>query len=583
MAEGSAEALVRAEGRRRLDQHEHERPGQVADPRDRAPVGILASVDDVHVREPRVEVEARVEVAHGERDVRDTLVGGHARIVGPSRAGPLPSVPARGNRNCADPSLHSFFLMQSTVETLDGNKVKLHVTVPADEFERAIDAAFRSWPARCGSRASGPARRPASCSRPASAPRSRASRRCATRCPSTTSRPSRPNDVDVIAPPEIEITAGEEDGDVEFDAVVEVRPQVRLARLRRAAVELPYEAIDDDAVDQQVDALRERFADLEDSEYPLIDERLRRDRHHGLDRRRAGRGPHRDRLPLRRRLGRWSCPSSTSSCAASARAPSSSSTRRCPSASASAPATRSTFQVLVKEAKQKVLPELTDEWVDEASEFDTVDELRADIRTRLEMMQKLQAQMAVRDKVLEAAADLVPIEAPDALVDERDAPPRRRSRAPAVAPERRRSSSTSRRPARIRRRSSTRCARARHGRCSPTSRCARSSRRRRSRPTDDEVDAEIAAPRRAARAEARTGAPRPRTKQGALEAVRSDIARGKALRVPRRPRHRGRRGRQRDRSHVPDEPDRPTRRPPTTTDESQTNPNDEPADERSEA
>ena len=76
-----------------------------------------------------------------------------------------------------------------------------------------------------------------------------------------------------------------------------------------------------------------------------------------------------------------------------------------------------TFRVIVKEAKQKILPELTDEWVDEASEFDTVDELRADIRHRLDMMQKLQAQMAVRDKVLEAAADLVPVPAPEALVE----------------------------------------------------------------------------------------------------------------------------------------------------------------------
>ena len=76
----------------------------------------------------------------------------------------------------------------------------------------------------------------------------------------------------MIAPPEIEITAGEEDGDVEFDAVVEVRPQVRLLGYDELAVELPYEAVDDPAVDQQVDALRERFASLEDSEYPLIDE-----------------------------------------------------------------------------------------------------------------------------------------------------------------------------------------------------------------------------------------------------------------------------------------------------------------------
>jgi trigger factor len=75
------------------------------------------------------------------------------------------------------------------------------------------------------------------------------------------------------------------------------------------------------------------------------------------------------------------------------------------------------FKVVVKDAKTKVLPDLTDEWASDASEFDTVDELRDDIRNRLGMMQKLQAQMAMRDKVLEAAADLVPIEAPETLVD----------------------------------------------------------------------------------------------------------------------------------------------------------------------
>jgi trigger factor len=75
-----------------------------------------------------------------------------------------------------------------------------------------------------------------------------------------------------------------------------------------------------------------------------------------------------------------------------------------------------TFQVLVKEAKSKVLPEATDEWVSEVSEFETIDELRADARQRLELYSKVQAQMLVRDKVLEAAAGLVDLEPPDALV-----------------------------------------------------------------------------------------------------------------------------------------------------------------------
>ena len=72
--------------------------------------------------------------------------------------------------------------------------------------------------------------------------------------------------------------------------------------------------------------------------------------------------------------------------------------------------------MLVKEAKRKVLPDADDEWASEASEFDTIDELRGDARSRLDLYARVQAQMLVRDKVLEAAADLVDIEAPDPLV-----------------------------------------------------------------------------------------------------------------------------------------------------------------------
>ena len=89
----------------------------------------------------------------------------------------------------------------------------------------------------------------------------------------------------------------------------------------------------------------------------------------------------------------------------------------CPSASASGPARKSSFQVLVKDAKKKVLPELTDEWVSEVSEFDTVDALQDDVRTRLDMYARVQASMAMREKVFEAAAALVPEEVPKTLVN----------------------------------------------------------------------------------------------------------------------------------------------------------------------
>ena len=72
-------------------------------------------------------------------------------------------------------------------------------------------------------------------------------------------------------PPEIEITAGEEDGDVEFDAVVEVRPVVNLTGYDSLQVELDFTPPDDETVQAQVDGLRERFADLAESSEPLTD------------------------------------------------------------------------------------------------------------------------------------------------------------------------------------------------------------------------------------------------------------------------------------------------------------------------
>jgi trigger factor len=55
--------------------------------------------------------------------------------------------------------------------------------------------------------------------------------------------------------------------------------------------------------------------------------------------------------------------------------------------------------------------------VSEVSEFETVDALQDDVRTRLDMYARVQASMAMREKVFEAAASLVPEEVPETLVN----------------------------------------------------------------------------------------------------------------------------------------------------------------------
>ncbi len=313
-------------------------------------------------------------------------------------------------------SIHCLLLMQSTVESVEGNKVKLHITVPADEFERAIDAAFRKLAREV--RVPG--------FRPGKAPRRLLEARLGTEAAREQAlRDSLPeyyvgavteHDVDVIAAPEIEVTAGQDEGDVEFDAVVEVRPQVHLTGYDEIRVELPIEPVAEKDVDDQVDRLRDRFADLTDSDLPLID-----DAYATVDIAGSIDGKEVEGLTVTDflyRVGsdmvvpeldqqlRGTRPGAILEFAA-----------ELPERFGDRAGETATFRVIVKEAKHKVLPEVTDEWVDEASEFDTVSQLRDDLRRRLETVQRLQARMATRDKVLEAVADLVPIPAPDALVD----------------------------------------------------------------------------------------------------------------------------------------------------------------------
>ena len=65
------------------------------------------------------------------------------------------------------------------------------------------------------------------------------------------------------------------------------------------------------------------------------------------------------------------------------------------------------FRILVKDVKEKVLPDVTDEWAGEASEFDTVEELRANYRQELEAVRRLEAALSVRDKVIAAYEEIM--------------------------------------------------------------------------------------------------------------------------------------------------------------------------------
>ena len=307
--------------------------------------------------------------------------------------------------------------METTVESLEGNKVRLRVAVPAGEFETAIDAAFRKLAREVripGFRPGKAPRRLLEAHLGTGIAREQAIRDAV---PDYYLKAVEAEDLDAIAPPEFEITAGQEEGDVEFDAVVEVRPQVEIEGYDSLQITIEDPSVLDPEIDVQIDNLRERFADLEESTAPLgkgdyaqlnIKGYVHDEEVPGLtvsdflyevgsnlvvpklDEELEGKRPgdmlkFNDELPARwgERAGQ-----------------------------------EVGFQVLVKETKRKVLPQATDEWVQEASEFDTLEDLRADIRKRMESVRLIQANLAVRDKVLQAVGAKVAVDIPEPLIQE---------------------------------------------------------------------------------------------------------------------------------------------------------------------
>ena len=76
------------------------------------------------------------------------------------------------------------------------------------------------------------------------------------------------------------------------------------------------------------------------------------------------------------------------------------------------------ISVIVKDVKARRLPEVDDEFAKTASEFDTIPQLRDDLRTRLTEVKEREATAALRDLALQAMIEKVDVDLPDSLIEE---------------------------------------------------------------------------------------------------------------------------------------------------------------------
>ncbi|HEY4376562.1 MAG TPA: trigger factor, partial [Acidimicrobiales bacterium] len=302
--------------------------------------------------------------------------------------------------------------MKSTVEPLEGNKVKLSVEVDAAEFETAIDDAFK--------RIAREVRVPGF--RPGKAPRKLLEARIGSdvargealeqSLPDYYAEAVREHDVDVIAAPEIDITDGRESGPVAFDAVVEVRPKITVGGYASLRITVESPDATDEEVEERVDRLREGFAALEEADRPAAD-----GDHVTIDISGTQDGEPLAGLTADDYLYEVGSASIGPELDDNLRGAKPGDILEFTADHPDPDEDEVSFRVLVKDVKEKVLPAADDAWASEASEFDTIEELRADLRKRLEMVKRIQGQMALQQKTAEALAELVDEEVPEALVN----------------------------------------------------------------------------------------------------------------------------------------------------------------------
>ena len=304
--------------------------------------------------------------------------------------------------------------MKSAVETLSPTRVKLHVEVSFDELKPDLDAAYKT----IGSQIQVPGFRKGHV--PTRIIDQRVGRGAVVQEAVNEalgryySQAVDQEGVRAIGQPDIDVTAVPlEDGqDLEFTVETDVRPEITLPELEGIAVTVdPVEATDAD-IEERLTALRERFGTLtgvdravEDGDFVSIDLTASMD------------GEEIDSVSgVSYEVGSGSMLEGMDD-ALRGMSTGESKGFVAPLAGGDREGEQADCTVTVGAVKIRQLPELDDDFAQLASEFDTLEELRADVARQATEAKKLQQGVQARDKLVEHLLEVTEIPVPDGIVE----------------------------------------------------------------------------------------------------------------------------------------------------------------------
>jgi trigger factor len=302
--------------------------------------------------------------------------------------------------------------MRATSSTLDNNRIKLVVEIDESEMGEAIDAAAVTLAQQVNVKGFRKGKVPkqvliANIGGP-SVLRSEAIRES---LPDFYARAISETKVDPIGQPDVNITAGEDEGVLVFEADVEIRPEVTISGYEALRVTIPSPVVGDDEIEAQINRFRETDAELHDVDRPIVGGDLV-----SMDIRAEQTGS--DAEPLEMSdfmytVGSGSIAPEVDDLILGLRA----GEELVVTANAGS-GLNVVYTMQLKQVKERILPELTDEWVEENTEWPTVDEMRDAVLSQMSKMKVVEAQMSQRDAMLVAVGDLVADDlVPEVLVD----------------------------------------------------------------------------------------------------------------------------------------------------------------------
>lgn len=305
--------------------------------------------------------------------------------------------------------------MKSTTETLSPTRVKLTIEVPFEEFKPSLDAAYKT----IGSQITIPGFRKGKV--PAAIVDQRVGRTAVldeainSALPGWYSQALQDTKIQPLSQPDIDLSKFEDGEPIEVTAELDVRPDLELPDISTIEVTVEDAAVSDDDVEEQLTALRERFATFAEvdraaaeGDFLTIDLSASQN---GEDIEAA----QAEGMPYT--IGRATMLDGLDEAVIGLKAGETKTfTTKLVGGELAGQDVEVT--VTVKDVKEQQLPELDEEFAQTASEFDTIEELRADLTDRVTRGKRMEQANEARDLVLDEIVSKIEAPLPENLVTE---------------------------------------------------------------------------------------------------------------------------------------------------------------------